>query len=575
MSGRLVALVVVILAFGALSFMALVEVGYLGVFLGPLESWAGTQVLVDLVIVCVLAIIWMVRDAKTSGVNPWPFVAVTLAAGSFGVLFYLVAREVKAGAAARPEERGVLATDGGVPRFPALRSRSDHAAAARLTAHYRGFLSPVRAPVSPSPAGGGGAPNGHGPGQAMSEPTDDKRTAGEDAAHAPKDWDFSRLAAEAARRNATTQGETPSWNEQDFARISASPRRAERTGAQRKPPAARFRDRISRAALPRVRLPQVRVPEILLPRARLPRPRLPRMELPKIALPQIRFPRLRLPRVRLPQVRIPQVQLPQVRMPRIGARMGAAGNAVRDGALGLLRGAIIVLFRALWFAAVAAAGVWRAGAGFLFVLLNGGERALVATGRFAQSAARAALRITVHVALRTGSLFAGKGPQWRAGAFAAAGFGLAFIAVRNGSVEWREVAEAPLVTVSVSAPVSAATAEHLIEAYRVPLPLARIPYRPARRVAVAQAPERPLADADVLARPFNLPGTQRGRNYRAAIAEAQVRLLRLGYAAGAPTGEQTPRTSRALALFQKSAGLPVTGTADMATIEQLRRASAS
>ncbi|MEQ8268768.1 MAG: DUF2834 domain-containing protein [Parvibaculum sp.] len=99
MSSRLAVLVAVILAFGALSVMALMEVGYLGIFLGPLESWAGTQVLVDLVIVCVLAIIWMVRDAKVSGVNPWPFVVVTLAAGSFGVLFYLVAREVKGRAA--------------------------------------------------------------------------------------------------------------------------------------------------------------------------------------------------------------------------------------------------------------------------------------------------------------------------------------------------------------------------------------------------------------------------------------------------------------------------------------------
>ena len=95
MSARLLVLLAVILAFGALSAMALMEVGYLGVFLGPLQSWAGTQVLVDLVIVCVLAILWMLRDAKTSGVNPWPFIAITLAAGSFGPLFYLVAREVK------------------------------------------------------------------------------------------------------------------------------------------------------------------------------------------------------------------------------------------------------------------------------------------------------------------------------------------------------------------------------------------------------------------------------------------------------------------------------------------------
>ena len=97
MSLRLVALIAVILAFGALSAQALMDVGYLGIFLGPLESWAGTQVLFDLVIVCVLAIIWMVRDAKVSGVNPWPFIVLTLAAGSFGPLFYLVVRELKAG----------------------------------------------------------------------------------------------------------------------------------------------------------------------------------------------------------------------------------------------------------------------------------------------------------------------------------------------------------------------------------------------------------------------------------------------------------------------------------------------
>lgn len=98
MSARLIALIAVILAFGLLSVEALMDVGYLGIFLVPLESWAGTQVLFDLVIVCVLAIIWMVRDAKVSGVTPWPFVVLTLAAGSFGPLFYLVARELKAGA---------------------------------------------------------------------------------------------------------------------------------------------------------------------------------------------------------------------------------------------------------------------------------------------------------------------------------------------------------------------------------------------------------------------------------------------------------------------------------------------
>lgn len=95
---RLIALIAVILAFGALSVMALMEVGYIGIFEMHMQNYAGMQVLTDLVIVCVLAIVWMIGDAKTSGVNPWPFVVLTLAAGSFGPLFYLVAREVKAGA---------------------------------------------------------------------------------------------------------------------------------------------------------------------------------------------------------------------------------------------------------------------------------------------------------------------------------------------------------------------------------------------------------------------------------------------------------------------------------------------
>ncbi len=100
MSPRRISVIAVVLAFGALSAMALMEAGYLGIFAQHFETYAGMQVLTDLVIVCVLAIVWMVNDAKTSGVTPWPFVVLTLAAGAFGPLFYLVAREIKSRAAA-------------------------------------------------------------------------------------------------------------------------------------------------------------------------------------------------------------------------------------------------------------------------------------------------------------------------------------------------------------------------------------------------------------------------------------------------------------------------------------------
>src|SRR5262245_22438040 len=96
MSARLLALFAVIALFGALSALALLDVGYLGLITPHFQSWGGGQVLADLVIMCALGVIWMTEDARTRGLSAWPFVIVTLFFGSFGVLFYLVARELRA-----------------------------------------------------------------------------------------------------------------------------------------------------------------------------------------------------------------------------------------------------------------------------------------------------------------------------------------------------------------------------------------------------------------------------------------------------------------------------------------------
>jgi hypothetical protein len=100
---KILLLALSIAAFGALSAKALADVGYLGLFLPLFQSTGGLQVLVDLVIALALAIVWMVADARRSGRNPWPWVLLTLAAGSFGPLGYLLAgalRERHAGAGA-------------------------------------------------------------------------------------------------------------------------------------------------------------------------------------------------------------------------------------------------------------------------------------------------------------------------------------------------------------------------------------------------------------------------------------------------------------------------------------------
>ena len=101
MTGRFFALLIVFAAFGGLSLMAIMDVGYFGILEPHFQSWGGAQVFVDLVIVCLLACIWMVHDARISGISAWPFIVLTMVAGSIGPMAYLLVRELKVPAAAR------------------------------------------------------------------------------------------------------------------------------------------------------------------------------------------------------------------------------------------------------------------------------------------------------------------------------------------------------------------------------------------------------------------------------------------------------------------------------------------
>jgi hypothetical protein len=95
MSTRLILLAAVIAGFAALTTEALMDAGYFGLIEQQLRSWAGVQVLTDLVIVSTLACVWMISDARSRGMSAWPYVAITLVAGSFGPLCYLVVRELR------------------------------------------------------------------------------------------------------------------------------------------------------------------------------------------------------------------------------------------------------------------------------------------------------------------------------------------------------------------------------------------------------------------------------------------------------------------------------------------------
>jgi hypothetical protein len=77
-------------AFGAFSTYVMWEVGYLGIWQAGMASLGAWQVLLDLVIMSSITLGFLWRDAKRTGRTVWPFALITLAAGSFGPLLYLL-----------------------------------------------------------------------------------------------------------------------------------------------------------------------------------------------------------------------------------------------------------------------------------------------------------------------------------------------------------------------------------------------------------------------------------------------------------------------------------------------------
>ena len=85
----------VFLAFTAFSFRVAFIDGFAGLLaIHAFNGW-GPQILTDLVIACVFAMLWLVPDAKNHGISPWPFVIAIPFLGSISTLAYLVLREWK------------------------------------------------------------------------------------------------------------------------------------------------------------------------------------------------------------------------------------------------------------------------------------------------------------------------------------------------------------------------------------------------------------------------------------------------------------------------------------------------
>jgi hypothetical protein len=89
---KLIALIVLI-AFGIQGLYIMGHIGYWAIWTNNLNHLAGQQALADLCIALSFVMVWMWRDAKATGRNVWPWIVLTLAAGSFGPLIYLLTRK--------------------------------------------------------------------------------------------------------------------------------------------------------------------------------------------------------------------------------------------------------------------------------------------------------------------------------------------------------------------------------------------------------------------------------------------------------------------------------------------------
>ena len=89
-------LILALIALGAVTAAALWQGGLVGIIGAIAQSYWSLQIFADLVIAMSLVMVWMWRDAKSTGSIIWPWIVITLIAGSFGPLLYWITRKEKA-----------------------------------------------------------------------------------------------------------------------------------------------------------------------------------------------------------------------------------------------------------------------------------------------------------------------------------------------------------------------------------------------------------------------------------------------------------------------------------------------
>lgn len=95
-------LILVTAAFGAFSLYAMWQVGFIGIWEAGFANVGAQQITLDLIVSSLLLIGFVARDCQAQGRAWWPWALLTLAAGSFGTLAYLLLGRTRQGRRAVP-----------------------------------------------------------------------------------------------------------------------------------------------------------------------------------------------------------------------------------------------------------------------------------------------------------------------------------------------------------------------------------------------------------------------------------------------------------------------------------------
>lgn len=80
----------ILFAFTDFTAYAIYQDGLMGFWEAHQTNYCSAQISYDLVIGLLIGMVWMIKNAKSRSINPWPYALLTIFLGSIGPLCYLV-----------------------------------------------------------------------------------------------------------------------------------------------------------------------------------------------------------------------------------------------------------------------------------------------------------------------------------------------------------------------------------------------------------------------------------------------------------------------------------------------------